>query len=117
MTAKNREIFFMFLCSYVFFKPRRTAKLWGLMTAKNREIILCSYVLMSFLNREEPRNYFYVLMFLCLFLKPRITRMWQIFENSKIRDNNRDNREYPEIYVLMFLCLLKPRRPRKNYKL
>ena len=28
-----------------------------------------------------------------VFFKPRITRMWQKFENSKIRDKNRDNRE------------------------
>jgi len=32
--------------------------------------------------------------------------MWQIFGNSKIRDNNLDHRELREnIFVLMFLCL------------
>jgi len=46
-------------------------------------------------DREITRNYFYALMFLCpyVFLKPRITRMWQIFDNSIIRDKNHDNRE------------------------
>jgi len=59
------------------------------------------------LDREETRNF----LFFCpyVFFKPRITRMGQIFDNSIIRDNNRDNREYHEFYVLMSLCLLKPR--------
>ncbi len=60
----------------------------------------------------KNREFFYVLMFLCL-LKPRITRMWRKFDNSKIRDNNRDNRDYHEIYVLMFLCLLDTKAAQK----
>ena len=93
------------------------------MTAKNLEIFLCPYVLMSYKtaknrearwphDREEPRNYF---MSLCsyVFFKPRITRMWQRFDNSIIRDKNRDNRDYHEIYVLMSLCLLDTKAAQK----
>ena len=47
------------------------------------------------LDREATRNLSpYVLV---SFLKPRITRMWQKkIDNSKIRDYNRDNREWRE---------------------
>jgi len=53
LTAKNREIIFMSLCPYVFFKPRITRM--SFQTAKKREAG-------GILNREETRNYFYVLM-------------------------------------------------------
>ena len=42
--------------------------------------------------------------------------MEQIFDNSKIRDNSRDNRDYHEIYVLMSFRH-EGRAKNMNYKL
>jgi len=75
LTAKKREIIIMSLCSYVFFKIANYANV--LSNRECHEIYVLMFLCLlkprinaklgGILNREEARNYFYVLMSLCLF--------------------------------------------------